>query len=68
MDAAGLSSEVELYKGDGYTFITFRNSVFFDGDSSVIREEGKVIFCLLYTSYCAGNSGRPYRAYPEISE
>ncbi len=43
VDAAGLSSEVELYKGDGYTFITFRNSVFFDGDSSVIREEGKVI-------------------------
>ena len=43
VDAAGLSSEVELYKGDDYTFITFRNSVFFDGDSSVIREEGKVI-------------------------
>lgn len=37
---AGMESEVELYKGDGFTFITFRDSVFFDGDSSVIKSEG----------------------------
>lgn len=40
---AGLEGEVELYKGDGYTFITFQDNVFFDGDSSIIKEEGKSI-------------------------
>lgn len=40
---AGLETQVDLYKGDGYTFITFQDNVFFDGDSSVIREEGKAI-------------------------
>lgn len=37
---AGIESEVELYKGEGYTFITFRDSVFFDGDSAVIKKAG----------------------------
>lgn len=32
-------SRVELHKGDGYTFITFQNNIFFDGDSSVLRPE-----------------------------
>ncbi|MCI8292894.1 MAG: flagellar motor protein MotB [Hespellia sp.] len=41
--SAGLESEVELYKGDGYTFITFRDRVFFDGDSSIIKNEGTMI-------------------------
>lgn len=39
--AGGREADVDLYKGDGYTFITFRNQVFFDGNSSVIREDGK---------------------------
>lgn len=43
VEEAGLDSEVELFKGDGYTFITFRDNVFFDGDSSVIKEGGEVI-------------------------
>lgn len=43
VEQAGLQSQVELYRGDGYTFIRFNDTVFFDGDSSVIREEGKVI-------------------------
>lgn len=45
---AGLESEVELFQGEGYTFITFRDNVFFDGDSSVIKEGGQSIlgqFC-----------------------
>lgn len=41
VEGEGLSAEVELYKGDGYTFVTFRDNVFFDGDSSVIKEEGR---------------------------
>ncbi len=40
---AGIESQVNLYKGDGYTFVRFSDTVFFDGDSSVIRDEGKVI-------------------------
>ena len=37
---ASMNSEVELFKGDGYTFITFQDNVFFDGDSSVIKQDG----------------------------
>ncbi|MDD3140959.1 MAG: flagellar motor protein MotB [Lachnospiraceae bacterium] len=39
----GLQASVELVKGDGFTFISFRDKVFFDGESSVIRPEGKQI-------------------------
>lgn len=38
-----IQDSVELTKGDGFTFISFRDRVFFNGDSSVIREEGKEI-------------------------
>lgn len=38
-----LDSDVKIYKGDGYTFLSFRNSVFFNGDSSVLLPQGKVI-------------------------
>lgn len=43
VDQKGLSNSVEVHKGDGYTFITFQNSIFFDGDSAVLRNEGKQI-------------------------
>lgn len=43
VEQANLTSEVELFKGNGYTFITFRDNVFFDGDSSVIKTEGSEI-------------------------
>lgn len=39
----GLTSKVELYKGDGYTFVTFRDEIFFDGNSSVIKPKGKKV-------------------------
>jgi len=38
-----LQADVEIVKGDGFTFITFRNNVFFDGDSYVLRPQGKTI-------------------------
>lgn len=41
-----LEGEVELNKGDGYTFITFRDNVFFDGESARIREDGEEILDL----------------------
>lgn len=37
----GLDSNVSVVKGDGYNFISFRDEVFFDGDSYVLRKEGK---------------------------
>ena len=38
-----LNADVEVTKGEGFTFITFRNNVFFDGDSYVLKEEGKIL-------------------------
>ena len=43
-----LNEDIVVSKGDGFTFITFRDQVFFDGDSYVLKDEGKVIldeFC-----------------------
>lgn len=39
----GKDSEIKVAKGDGYAFITFRDKVFFDGDSAVLRKEGKTV-------------------------
>lgn len=38
-----LSGDVEISKGDGFTFITFRNNIFFDGDSYVLKQNGKEV-------------------------
>ena len=43
VEAQGLQASVEVVKGDGFTFISFKDKVFFDGESSVIRPEGKQI-------------------------
>lgn len=43
VDQKGLTGSVDVHKGDGYTFITFQNSIFFTGDSAVLRDEGKGI-------------------------
>ncbi len=43
VEAQNLQSDVEIKKGDGYTFITFRNNIFFDGDSYLLRKEGKTV-------------------------
>lgn len=37
----GDSSAIQVSMGDGWQFISFRDSVFFDGDSYVLREEGR---------------------------
>ena len=36
-----LQNDIEVSKGDGFAFITFRNNIFFDGDSYVLKQEGK---------------------------
>lgn len=55
VEEAGLDGEVDLFKGDGYTFITFRDNVFFDGDSSIIKEGGETILAQ-FSSIIAGVS------------
>ena len=39
----GLEDRVSLTKGSGYVFISFDDTVFFDGDSYVLRQEGEAI-------------------------
>lgn len=38
-----LNTEIEVRKGDGFTFITFKDQVFFDGYSYVLKDSGKQI-------------------------
>lgn len=38
-----LSDNVSVEGGEGFAFITFRDMVFFDGDSSVLKDEGKPV-------------------------
>ena len=48
-----LQNDVEVVKGDGYTFVTFRNNIFFDGDSSILKPEGRQILdtlCLAFAN------------------
>jgi len=37
----GAAENISVSKGDGYVFISFNDAVFFDGDSYVLRPDGK---------------------------
>lgn len=37
----GSGENISVTKGDGYVFISFNDAVFFDGDSYVLRKDGK---------------------------
>lgn len=39
----GIEDQVSISQGDGYTFISFKDKVFFDGDSPVLKEDGKKV-------------------------
>ena len=39
----GIEDQTEISKGDGFTFISFRDKIFFDGDSSYLKKEGEVV-------------------------
>lgn len=41
MEKADVADQVTIHEGKDYQFITFRDSIFFDGDSPVLRDEGK---------------------------
>ena len=38
-----LTSQISVTKGSGYVFISFDDTVFFDGDSYTLRDDGKVV-------------------------
>ncbi len=41
---------IEVSKGDGYVFVSFADAVFFDGDSAVLRKDGKEILDVVITA------------------
>ena len=43
MKKMGVESEVKIVQGEDYQFISYKDKVFFDGDSPVIRPDGKKI-------------------------
>ena len=42
-----LQTQVGIYKGNGYTFLSFRNSIFFSGDSATLQPQGKKLLDFL---------------------
>ena len=50
-----LEDSVNVYKGEDYAFVIFQNSIFFNGSSAVLRQEGKDIIDYL----CNGIDGIP---------
>lgn len=45
-----LEESIEVKKGKDFTFIIFRNNIFFNGDSYILRQEGKDILDVLCAS------------------
>lgn len=43
----GMQDQVQVMSGEGYTFLVFRNDIFFDGDSSILKERGKEVLNFL---------------------
>lgn len=43
VEEQNMQDSIDVKKGEGFTFITFRDTIFFNGDSSVLREDGKKI-------------------------
>ena len=43
VEQENLSTQISITKGSGYVFVSFDNTVFFDGDSYVLRDDGKVV-------------------------
>lgn len=42
-----LEESIEVKKGKDFTFIIFRNNIFFNGDSYILRQEGKEVLDVL---------------------
>lgn len=42
-EAQGTEDNISVTKGDGYVFLSFNEAVFFDGDSYMLRQDGKEV-------------------------
>lgn len=45
-----LQSDIEVMKGEGFTFIVFRNNIFFDGDKYHLKPKGETVLDYLCES------------------
>lgn len=61
IEARNMQEGVESVSGNGFTFLSFRNSVFFDGEGSVLRQEGKE-----FLDQIAGTLTRADRTIKEV--
>ena len=52
-----MQQSIVVTKGDGYVFISFNDAVFFNGDSAVLREDGKVVLDVVSAAL---NGAAPY--------
>ncbi len=43
VEQENLSAQISITKGSGYVFVSFDNTVFFDGDSYTLRDDGKAV-------------------------
>ena len=43
IEEENLSTQISVTKGDGYVFVSFDNTVFFEGSRYTLRDEGKVV-------------------------
>ena len=43
IEEENLSTQISVTKGDGYVFVSFDNTVFFEGRRYTLRDEGKVV-------------------------
>lgn len=54
VESRDLNTEIQVKKGDGFAFITFKDKIFFDGYSYVLKDSGKEIldsFCEILAPY-----------------
>jgi len=47
VEERGLIEDVEVRGGDGYTFITFKNDILFDGNRYTLKPEGRAVIDVL---------------------
>ena len=57
VEESGMQNSIVVTKGDGYVFISFNDAVFFNGDSAVLREDGKVVLDVVSAAL---NRAAPY--------
>lgn len=43
VEGENLTTQISITKGSGYVFVSFDNTVFFDGDSYTLRDDGKAV-------------------------